>query len=205
MKLYETLGVAVNAAKLEIKTAYRKMAKKHHPDKGGDEAMFKEIQKAYDVLGDDAKRDHYDKTGDDNHVKDDPDRILMAIFAAIIDSGDFHGNIIDRISDKIHLEISNLIARREKGIKESVKLSRILERISTDGENLFEMVLNASIDKISRSIDSIDKELEQMNEMLGRLASYSDDKPEAQQQPAGLDALAAMMQSQANGPFGRSR
>lgn len=193
MKLYDTLGVAVNAAKSEIKKAYRKMAKQHHPDKGGDEEMFKQIQKAYDVLGDDIKRDHYDKTGDENHVKDEPEKVLMAIFAAIIDSGDFHGNIIDRIADKINLEISNLKARREKGVKETVKLSKMLERVSTDGENLFEMVLNASIDKISKKLDSLDKELEQMEEMLTQVANYSDDKPEMSIEPAGLNALEAMM------------
>ena len=177
------------------------MAKKHHPDKGGDVKQFQEIQKAYDILGDDIKRDHYDKTGDDNQVKDDPDKILMAIFAAIIDSGDFHGNIIDRIVDKINLEIANLVARRKKGVKEVGKLSKILERISTDGENLFEMVLNNSIDKVSRSLDAIDRDLEEMKGMLTRVANYSDDKPEAQQSQALGIAELLRAQQAAQGPF----
>ena len=54
---YDTLGVAKNASADEIKKAYRKLAREHHPDaSGGDEARFKEIQGAYDVLSDPEKR-----------------------------------------------------------------------------------------------------------------------------------------------------
>jgi DnaJ-class molecular chaperone len=57
---YEDLGVSKDAAADEIKKAYRKLASKHHPDKGGDAEVFKKIQTAYDVLSDDAKRAQYD-------------------------------------------------------------------------------------------------------------------------------------------------
>jgi hypothetical protein len=51
---YQTLGVQRNATPDEIKKAYRKLAGQHHPDKeGGDKLKFQEIQKAYEVLGDD--------------------------------------------------------------------------------------------------------------------------------------------------------
>ena len=46
---YETLGVHKDASATEIKKAYRKLAMKHHPDKGGDEELFKEITTAYEV------------------------------------------------------------------------------------------------------------------------------------------------------------
>lgn len=57
---YATLGVAKTASADEIKKAFRKLASQHHPDKGGDTAKFQEIQAAYDVLGDEAKRAAYD-------------------------------------------------------------------------------------------------------------------------------------------------
>jgi len=57
---YATLGVAKTASQDEIKKAFRKLASQHHPDKGGDTAKFQEIQAAYDVLGDETKRQQYD-------------------------------------------------------------------------------------------------------------------------------------------------
>lgn len=63
---YETLGLGKNASKDEIKAAYRRLAKKYHPDVNKDaeaEGKFKEVQEAYDVLFDDQKRATYDQFG----------------------------------------------------------------------------------------------------------------------------------------------
>ncbi|MDP2683786.1 MAG: molecular chaperone DnaJ [bacterium] len=62
--LYELLGVSKSATQDEIKKAYRKLAHQHHPDKtGGDEKKFKEINSAYQVLGNEQKRKQYDQFG----------------------------------------------------------------------------------------------------------------------------------------------
>jgi molecular chaperone DnaJ len=65
---YEALSVARNATEKDIRTAYRKLARKHHPDVNpndhGAEARFKEINAAYEVLSDPDKRKKYDKYGD---------------------------------------------------------------------------------------------------------------------------------------------
>jgi molecular chaperone DnaJ len=61
---YEVLGVNKGASDDDIKKAFRKLAVKHHPDKeGGDEAKFKEINEAYEVLKDAKKRQRYDQFG----------------------------------------------------------------------------------------------------------------------------------------------
>eukprot|EP00977_Amphora_coffeiformis_P001150 scaffold244_cov172-Amphora_coffeaeformis.AAC.3 len=62
-KLYETLGLEKSATAQEIKKAFRKLAIQHHPDKGGDEQVFKEISAAYEVLKDEEKRKTYDQYG----------------------------------------------------------------------------------------------------------------------------------------------
>jgi molecular chaperone DnaJ len=61
---YHILGIAKTASDEEVKKAYRKLAHQYHPDKpGGDEKKFKEINEAYQVLSDKAKRLQYDRTG----------------------------------------------------------------------------------------------------------------------------------------------
>ncbi len=61
---YEILGVSRDASAAEIKAAYHKLAHQHHPDKaGGDEAKFKEINEAYQVLSNSEKRQRYDQFG----------------------------------------------------------------------------------------------------------------------------------------------
>lgn len=64
---YETLGVSKGASEADLKKAYRKMAVKYHPDQNPNdstaEAKFKEVNEAYEVLGDSQKRSRYDQFG----------------------------------------------------------------------------------------------------------------------------------------------
>lgn len=60
---YDILGVKKSASADEIKKAFRRLARKHHPDAGGDEETFKEINEAYEVLSDPEKKKQYDTFG----------------------------------------------------------------------------------------------------------------------------------------------
>jgi len=63
MDYYEVLGVTRSASQEDIKKAFHKLAHKYHPDKGGDEKKFKEINEAYQILSDSKKRAQYDQFG----------------------------------------------------------------------------------------------------------------------------------------------
>ena len=64
---YEILELSKNASQEEIKTAFRKLAHKHHPDKSGEESKFKEINEAYEVIGSPDNRTKYDQLGSNYH------------------------------------------------------------------------------------------------------------------------------------------
>jgi curved DNA-binding protein len=68
MDYYSTLGVAKNANQDDIKRAYRSLAMKHHPDRGGDEKRFKEIEEAYRTLSDPEKKSLIDQGIDPNRA-----------------------------------------------------------------------------------------------------------------------------------------
>lgn len=60
---YKILGVSKSASEDELKKAFRRLAHEHHPDKGGDASKFKDINEAYQILGDKQKRQTYDQFG----------------------------------------------------------------------------------------------------------------------------------------------
>jgi curved DNA-binding protein len=66
MDYYNTLGISKSASEADIKAAYRKMAMKHHPDRGGDEKKFKEVTEAYETLSDPQKKQMLDMGVDPN-------------------------------------------------------------------------------------------------------------------------------------------
>lgn len=94
---YEVLGVARNASESEIKTSYRKLAMKFHPDRNPDdkeaEAKFKEAKEAYEILSDSRKRSAYDQFG---HAGVDPS---MGGGPQGFDIGDIFGDISDIFGD----------------------------------------------------------------------------------------------------------
>lgn len=69
---YKVLEIDKNASQDDIKKAYRKLSKQHHPDKGGDEEKFKQISSAYDILSNPEKKSNYDRFGDINNKRNNP-------------------------------------------------------------------------------------------------------------------------------------
>lgn len=76
---YETLGVSRDSDAETIKKSYRKLAKEHHPDTGGDESKITALTLAYDILSNPDKRKKYDETGESG-----PDNRQAQIYAEFL-------------------------------------------------------------------------------------------------------------------------
>lgn len=90
MNYYSVLGIDQNASKEEIKKAYKRLASKHHPDKGGDEAEFKRIQEAYDAITNPSAQQQHADFGDFfsdmfNRQQGNPDA-LMRVTISLTDA-----------------------------------------------------------------------------------------------------------------------
>ena len=93
-KLYDILGVSSSANEEEIRSAYRKLAKKHHPDlagSGGDDERFKEISAAYSILSDPEKRARYDRGEIDEAGQERPDRAFYRQYRDFTQAGEAPG------------------------------------------------------------------------------------------------------------------
>jgi curved DNA-binding protein CbpA len=77
---YQTLGVSSDAKYDAIRGAFRSLAVKHHPDKGGDPLLFQAIQEAYEVLGDEKKRREYNAS-----FRRKPVESLLATASSMVD------------------------------------------------------------------------------------------------------------------------
>ena len=75
---YDVLGLPREATQGEVKAAYRKAARAHHPDKGGDAAVFAKVRLAFEVLGDPARRATYDALGGEHAYRCIPGVTLRA-------------------------------------------------------------------------------------------------------------------------------
>jgi len=150
---YNVLGVARNATKEDIKKAYRKLAHQFHPDKkGGDEARFKELNEAYQILSDDAKRAQYDRfgrvfdgsTGGHHHGGFEWPGGFRVEFGEDHGDGqhdfsdifeDFMGNIFggggrsktrERKGKDIHMDIETTFAESVFGTKKDIELTKLM-------------------------------------------------------------------------------
>lgn len=183
MNLYEVLGVNKDAILSQLKKAYRKKAKKLHPDAGGNPQDFKALVVAYNILSDPDKRERYDKgeSIDEIHKKERSENemiceVIISLFMGIMNSS--------RDIKKTHIpkeiqraiahnmsEIGNQIQQKREGI---TKFEVVKKRFSTtSGENVFEKVCSSQIANLQSHIERLEKQLEVGEKAKVFLDAYS--------------------------------
>ena len=124
MNPYNILNVSKNASEAEIKKAYRKLAAKHHPDKGGDENLFKQINEAYSTIGSSEKKQEYEASQNFGGFGD-----VFGNFGSIFE-GFFGSNRIRRTQpheqtdNEIMFDLKISLAQIKEGISQNIIFSR---------------------------------------------------------------------------------
>lgn len=197
MKLYAILGVSTTSNPAQIKGAYRRLAKKHHPDKGGDPAIFGEISRAYAVLSDPVKRAKYDATGDeggaDNSRRDILQLIAVALEGVISD--------LDRAATQnIPLSVREILEAQVSAIENSLramaevrnKVLKLANRITPKqpgGEDVISPMIKDKITSLDSLGVSLNRQLADLRAAIA-IVDGLDDMPE--DKPAPPDPLARM-------------
>ena len=155
---YKMLGLKRDATRTQVRRAYLIMAKRHHPDKGGDPERFNAAKRAYDILSDPARRKKFDEAGDAEEPRhDNPLGPVMGVIAGVLDEvldalGDTPPSSIDLIQ-AIMVRIVSHLQQDEValvGIRESLaRLKAAQGRFDAgpSGQNIMEGLLGAKIRK----------------------------------------------------------
>lgn len=137
--LYEILGVPPDASAAVIKHAFRRLANKNHPDKGGDTEDMQQIQKAYDVLSDPDRRSRYDATGAVDQLPNPEDvlrsealSLIAQAFEAVLDDLDpDQFDIVSKVTRVLHQHLVETEAKREDFKRKQDRAQRALKRLKT--------------------------------------------------------------------------
>lgn len=167
--LYAILGLPRSATHDQVRKAYRRLAKKQHPDAGGSAAQFKALQLAHTVLTNEERRAKYDETGqiDFNSIEQERAQFLellaqaaMAVIANNFDpSQDFLSAVRSHLQQKIN-EGDNNAAQNNRAQKSVEAILRKLKRKKGDG---------ALITILNNQLANIKKVVENNNQLLARV------------------------------------
>lgn len=144
--LYEILEISSNATEEEIKKAYRKLALKYHPDKGGTAKLFQGLSLVHSILSDIEKRKIYDETGsiDDNDINNDDFQSWY----------DYYRNLFPKINIS---DIDKFSKNYKNSIEEINDIKQAYEKYNGNFKNIMESVLLAEIEDELRICTIIDK------------------------------------------------
>lgn len=177
---YETLGVPKDAAAEAIKNAYKKKAKKHHPDRaGGDSATMSAINAAYSVLGDPQKRLNYDKTGTDKVVEVDVKarNMIVGLIVSILDNNEADLPAVDIAAANVEQQITAAETNVREGLRVLKRVEKAMKRIKYKGSgaNLVLLALQQRAEDIKQKRVQAELNVTVLKRALEMLSDYEYD------------------------------
>lgn len=166
--LYEDLKVSKKTTPEQIKEAFRKMAKKTHPDKGGNAEEFRAIAIAYNILSDEEKRRRYDNGENPDYINQpnkDENQVLsmiLTLFNSVVDQNiDLtHNNLFDIIKQSIQTNQQNFKVEKERNKTNIEKYNNILKRIKKKEKSIpFIQILDDKIRACNAEIIHLDESI----------------------------------------------
>lgn len=177
---YELLGIKRDATQAEIKKAFRDQSKTMHPDVGGDEEHFSELNEAYQTLMDEDSRAFYDRTGKgqtqsiDLHAE--AENLLIGLFDQTVENtGNLNGM---EILDEMYKECRSRIQVRQRDAQFLKRTKEEFEKklgcIQKDGESetIFDSVLKEKIQKCENEISLAEVDVQTIEIALKMLHEY---------------------------------
>ena len=177
MNPYTELDVPVDASLETIKQRYRTLAQMHHPDKGGDEELFKRFKLAYEILSDPIRRKQYDVTGETTttNAKDEAVANLVQILLHVVPNFNVDQDDLIHIAEMETRTMLNLVNKdigvTERYILNLEKVSNKL-RIKTEGENILNSFVVNQIQQRKQELETFQRRVQVCNLMLEILKDY---------------------------------
>ena len=177
MNPYTELDVPVDASLETIKQRYRTLAQMHHPDKGGNEELFKRIKLAYEILSDPVRRKQYDITGETTttNAKDEAIANIVQILLHIVPGFNVDQDDLIQIAEIETRTMLDLVYKdmgvTERYIANLEKVSNKL-RIKTEGENILNSFIINQIQQRKQELETFQHRVQVCNLMLEILKDY---------------------------------
>ena len=177
MNPYTELDVPVDASLETIKQRYRTLAQMHHPDKGGDEELFKCIKLAYEILSDPVRRKQYDITGETTttNAKDEAIANIVQILLHIVPNFNVEQDDLIQIAE-VETRTMLDLAHKDIGITERyiLNLEKVISklRIKTDSENILTGFIANQIQQRKNELVNFERRVQVCTLMLEILKDY---------------------------------
>jgi len=177
MNPYTELDVPVDASLETIKQRYRTLAQMHHPDKGGDEELFKRIKLAYEILSDPVRRKQYDITGETTttNAKDEAVANLVQILLHVVPNFNVDQDDLIHIAEMETRSMLDLV-NKDIGVTERyiINLEKVSNklRIKTEGENILNSFVINQIKQRKQELETFQRRVQVCNLMLEILKDY---------------------------------